>query len=285
MTARSGPDEVLQAYYALGREQERLAQPLGQIEFERTKEIIGPQLPAPPARIADIGSGPGRYAIWLASLGHRVTVRDLVRLHVEQVAASARAAGVEIDVALGDARRLDLPDQAFDAVLLLGPMYHLQDVAERATCLAEARRVLRPGGVLFVAAISRWAPRLHAEVAARLYREIEGLRDETPLVESTGVMPPLYEGGFSAYCHRPQELRAEVEAADLECLDVVSVEGIAFALPDLGARMADELDRQVILDAARVTGSVPELSGLGPHLLATARRGSASSGYSTAMTR
>jgi SAM-dependent methyltransferase len=265
-------DDGLQSHYGLGFEEGRLDRPLGIVELERTKELMQRHLSPPPAQVADIGGGPGRYAAWLASLGYEVVHRDLVPLHVEQALAAAKAAGVNIDAAVGDARELDLPDQSVDAVLLLGPLYHLDVRADRLRCLAEARRILKPGGVAFVAAISRWAPRLHGEVIKSLYREYPNMRTETPGVEATGVLPPLFPGSFLGFCHRPDELRGEVEDAGLECVDLVSVEGIAFALPDLEARLQDDLDRAVVFDAARATERVPELLGLGPHLLATARR-------------
>jgi SAM-dependent methyltransferase len=267
-----GADEGLQSHYQLGLEAGRLDRPLGVVELERTKELVLRHLPRPPARVADIGGGPGRYAVWLGSLGYDVDYCDVVPLHVEQAAAAALAEGVTIDAAVGDARRLDLPDSSVDAALLLGPLYHMDVRTDRLRCLQEARRVLKPGGVAFVAAISRWSPRLHGEVIKSLYRDHPNMRSETPRVEATGVLPPLFPGSFLGYCHRPDELRAEVEEAGLECLDLVSVEGIAFALPDLDARLQDERDRAVVFDAARAIERVPELLGIGPHLLATARR-------------
>lgn len=266
------PADALQEYYALGAERARLAGGIGLVEFERTREIVSRHLPPAPAVVADIGGGPGRYALWLAGLGYSVALRDVIPLHIEQAVADARAAGLDVDAAVGDARSLDLPDGSVDAVLLLGPLYHLTNPADRARSLAEARRVLQPGGMLFAAAISRWAARLQAEVVRGLYRQFGNLHDIVPAVEATGVMPPLFEGSFSAYCHRPHELREEVEAAGLECLDLVSVEGISFALGDLEERLANDGDRAVLLDAARALESVPELVGLGPHLLAVARR-------------
>jgi SAM-dependent methyltransferase len=272
MTVAPDPDAALRAYYTRGDEQDRLATPLGTVERERTKEIVGRHLPRPPARVADVGGGPGRYAVWLAGLGYEVVLRDLMALHVEQASAAARAAGLVIDAAVGDARDLDLPDAGFDVALLLGPMYHLTARADRLRCLDEVRRILRPGGVGFIAAISRWAPRLHAEVVAALYREHAAIRSELPGVEGTGILPPLFEGSFTAYCHRPDELRTEIEAAGLDFLDLVSVEGIAFALPDIEERMADDVDRAVVFEAARAVERVPELLGLAPHFVATVRR-------------
>jgi len=83
-------DAALHAYYARGEERERLAQSRGEVEFERTKEVVLRRLPGPPSVVADIGGGPGRYSLWLAGRGHRVEHRDLVPLHVEQTASRGR---------------------------------------------------------------------------------------------------------------------------------------------------------------------------------------------------
>src|SRR5580693_8307233 len=81
---------AMHAYYELGKEADRLgARGPGRLEFERTQEIVLRSLPPAPAVVADIGGGPGRYALWLADLGYRVRHRDLVPLHVAQVTAAA----------------------------------------------------------------------------------------------------------------------------------------------------------------------------------------------------
>ena len=119
------PLEATRAYYERGDELGRLATGSGEVELERTKEIILRHLPAAPAIVADIGGGPGRYALWLARLGYRVLHRDLMPLHVSQLRQSA-AGEPGIDSAVADARDLDLGDHSADAVLLLGPLYHLE---------------------------------------------------------------------------------------------------------------------------------------------------------------
>jgi SAM-dependent methyltransferase len=265
-------DRALQAHYALRQERGRLAGTArGVLEFERTKELLLRRLPAAPAVVADVGGGPGRYALWLAGLGYRVEHRDLVALHVDQLRADA-AGHHRIHTAVGDARRLDLGDGAVDAVLLLGPLYHLPKRSERLAALGEARRIVRSGGPVFVAAISRWAPRLDGVLRLRLYESRPEVRELVPEAERTGWMPPLAADSFSAYCHRPGQLRAELGAAGLEVVDLVAVEGMAFVLSDLDERMEDPLARAVVLDAARALERVPELLGIGPHLLATAVR-------------
>src|SRR5688500_2321651 len=114
-------DEVA-AFYARGLERERLDRGPGALELARTQALLERYLPAPPSVVADIGGGPGRYAVWLAARGHQVHLVDPVALHVEQARAAARA---RPDAALasaevGDARALRLPDASVDAVLLPG---------------------------------------------------------------------------------------------------------------------------------------------------------------------
>jgi SAM-dependent methyltransferase len=262
-------DAELRAHYAQGREWDRLDDPNGVVEFERTKEILQWRLPAPPAVIADIGGGPGRYALWLAELGYTVEHRDLVGLHVEQLQSSGESM---VHAEVGDARDWNLPDASVDAVLLLGPLYHLRDRAHRVQALQEAGRIVRPGSRVFAAVISRWAPRLEGVVAERLYESYPNMLALLPDVEVTGNLPPVVPDGFGGYTHRPGELVEEIAEAGLALEDLVGVEGMPLAASDMQARLDDPAGWQVVLDTARAIERVPELLGLSPHLIATARR-------------
>src|SRR3954451_9655064 len=114
--------------------------PHGRLEFARTVELLERVLPAPPARVLDVGGGTGVHARWLAAAGFEVILVDLLPEHVSQ---AARIDGVEAVV--GDARGLALDSDAFDVVLLLGPLYHLTAASDRLAALREAARVARPG--------------------------------------------------------------------------------------------------------------------------------------------
>jgi SAM-dependent methyltransferase len=262
--------QAMHAYYELGQEEARLEAGAGIIELERTKEVILRHLPNPPCVVADIGGGPGRYSLWLAGLGCSVVHRDVVPLHVEQLGAAT--AGQPIESHVADARHLDIDDAAVEAVLLLGPLYHLTRRDDRLQALREARRIVRPGGPVFVAAITRWAARLNAVLVERFYRSMPHVLDEVERVERTGVLDPLFPGSFTGYSHRPRQLAAELRAADLEVVDLVGVEGPTAMLLDLTERMREPVDAAVVLEAARALERVPELLGSGPHVVATGRR-------------
>jgi SAM-dependent methyltransferase len=263
--------DAMREYYELGDEAGRLsASAQGRLEFERTQEIVLRALPPAPAVVADIGGGPGAYALWLARLGYRVLHRDIMPLHVRQVTEAAE--GGAIDSRLADARSLDIADASVDAALLLGPLYHLEEESDRLLALREAARIVRPGGPVFGAAISLWAARLDGILRLRLYETYPNILTMVDTAERTRILTPLFPGSFTAVTHRPEQLRDEVTAAGLTVTDLVCVEGAGFMVGDLDDRMADEQAWQVVLESARATERVPELLGIGPHLLVTARR-------------
>ncbi|MFF0869601.1 class I SAM-dependent methyltransferase [Nonomuraea sp. NPDC003560] len=144
--------EVL-AYYAQDLEHVRLREGRGRLEFWRTQDVLRRTLPPPPARVLDVGGGTGVHAEWLLADGYEVDLLDPVPLHVER---AARVPGLRARV--GDARRLPVPDGRADAVLLLGPLHHLADRADRLRALGEARRAVRPGGVTRTAGPCSWTP-------------------------------------------------------------------------------------------------------------------------------
>src|SRR3954454_15185362 len=144
-------DEDIQRYYDRGEERDRLTA-AHRLELIRTQELLTRVLPPPPAAVIDVGGGPGRYAAWLAGLGYEVVLVDAMPLHVEQ----ARALG-GFEARLGDARALDLADASADVVLLMGPLYHLVAREDRLRAWQEAARVVRPGGLVVAALISRFA--------------------------------------------------------------------------------------------------------------------------------
>ena len=173
---------------------------------------------------------------------------------------------------MGDARALDFSDQSADIVLLLGPLYHLTEAADRARALSEARRVLKPGGRLFAAAISRWASALDG-LSRDLFEDPRfATIVERDLSEGQHRNPTERLDYFTtAYFHRPDDLRAEVSTAGLVVEGVYGIEGPGWILPDLTAPRADPRRRADLLRVARQLELESSLLGASAHLLAVAR--------------
>jgi SAM-dependent methyltransferase len=259
------------AHYESQREEDRLAGGPAELELVRTREVLRRHLPPPPARVLDVGGGTGVHAAWLLADGYPVHLVDVTPRHVRR--ALDELGGQGLTAELGDARRLASPDAAFDAVLVLGPLYHLQERADRVAALAEARRAVRPGGLVAAAAISRFAPLFDGLRREFLFDPAFRAIVERDLTDGRHENPTGHPHWFTtAYFHHPDDLAGEVEAAGLAPVEQVGLEGLAGWLPHLDHRWADEADREAILDATRRIESEPALAGLSAHLLAVARR-------------
>jgi SAM-dependent methyltransferase len=266
------PPEVREHYEAEIVEAERLTRDAGRLEFVRTQEIIRRHLPSGRLQILDVGGGTGVHAEWLADDGHVVHVIDPMPNHVE---AARELAGPHrrVTAEVGDARRLTADRDSADAVLLLGPLYHLTERADRLRALHEARRVVRPGGPVFVAAVSRYASLLDGLRRGFLvdprFRSIV----EQDLRDGQHRNPSRTPHWFTtAYFHHPSELAVEAAEGGLECLEVAGLEGVAGWFGNILERWDDADSRDAILFAARAVEHEPTLIGASAHLLMVARR-------------
>ena len=267
-------DDAAARHYERGLESGRLIPGgLTSLEVARTLELLERFLPRPPADILDVGGGPGVYAAILARQGYHVELIDAVPLHVEQAAAAAAAQPESPFVArLGDARALDADDASFDAVLLLGPLYHLTGRSDRIRALGEARRVLRPQGVAVGAGISRFASLLDGLVHGFLGDPVFAGIVENDLRDGQHRNPKPIERPewfTTAYFHHPDELTGEVVEADLICEGVFGVEGPGWLFPDRW-ELPDQ--REILLSAARAVETEPTLRGVTSHLLVVGRK-------------
>ena len=268
-----GLDPTIAEYYHRAPEEHRLEQGPFILEEMRTRELIERHARQPPATVLDVGGAAGAYALWLADAGYTVHLVDAVpRLVAEAQHRSAAGSRPLASCRVGEARALDFPDRSADIVLLLGPLYHLIEAADRARALGEARRVLKPGGRLFAAAISRWASALDG-LSRDLFQDPRfAAIVEQDLREGQHRNPTERLDYFTtAYFHRPDELRAEVLGAGLILEGLYGVEGPGWLLSDVTARLADPGRRADLLQVARLLESEPSMLGVSAHLLVVAR--------------
>ncbi len=269
------PHDDVRAYYDSFGEREwlRLTRPDdGMLEFTLTCHTITTHLPDG-ARVLDIGGGPGRYTIWLAEQGHHVVLADLSPQLIEiaraKIAASGAASCVE-EIVVADACDLSRwPDGSFDAVLSLGPFYHLPEPADRDRAARELARVLRPQGLAFVALIPRYA----------FLRRTIAIADERSHVAQPEFVERLLEHGIflndiagrftSGYGVHPNEVMPFFARYGFTMRALLATEGIA---PDLQGALAelathDPPTYRAALGVIIRTASDPSILGLANHLL------------------
>lgn len=242
------------------------------LEWLRSCELIARALPAPPARIADVAGGTGPYSRLLAGLGHQVCLLDLVPAHVHQARQKATEQALGIECVVGDARSLPWPDQSFDVVLVMGALYHLQERDDRVACLREAHRVLRPGGSLVAAYISRFASLVdgyrHGHIEDERFRAIVAADLSTGRHQNPYGNPDWFT---TSYFHTPDEIRDELTQAMFSEARVLAVEGFASAT-GIPAGLRNPEGIQTVLDQVRLTEAEPALLGASSHLMAIARK-------------
>jgi SAM-dependent methyltransferase len=263
-------DPDIAAHYALGFESSRLfVDGRPRLEYLRTLELLDRHLPPPPGRILDVGGGTGVYAVPLVERGYEVHVIEPIERHVEQVADTARRRHLRgLTSELGDAQDLSRVTAGVDAVLLLGPLYHLTEASDRANALAEARRVVRPGGLVVAVGISRFASLIDGLKRRNLddpvfrpivQRDLESGQHRNPDVQTR---PEFFT---TAYFHRPEELHDEALGAGLVDVSLFAVEGPSWIVEDPA-----DLDNQLF--AARAVESEVALMGATSHIMMIGHR-------------
>ncbi|MCA9992561.1 MAG: class I SAM-dependent methyltransferase [Anaerolineales bacterium] len=271
--------DPVRAYYAsLGeREWTRLENPAdGAVEFAITCHALATHL-SPASRILDIGGGPGRYTIWLAQRGHHVVLADLSAELLSLARIKTEQAGVgEMVEEIVEADACDLShwaNDSFDVLLSLGPFYHLPDAERRHRAAVEMARVLRPGGLAFVALMPRYA----------FFRRTLAIPDERyHLAQPEFVARLMEEGVFvndipgrftNGYGVRPEEVALFFEQYGFRALELLAVEGVVVdiqkALDELAESnpVAYRAAFEIIVRTARD----PSILGMASHLLYVGR--------------
>lgn len=220
-------DELI-TYYTVGSsEQNRLtADQTHNIEFITIMRFLLKHLPAGCA-VLDCCAGGGAYCFPLAEAGYRVTAGDLVQKHVD-ILNSHEKRELLADVYRGDV--LSMPqfaDGAFDAVLCMGALYHLQERAEREACVRECLRVLKKGGVFVFAYINR-----NAVYINHFLNDMHDINSRNEVLR-TGKNGVFYGMDFG----EPDML---VKKFPLEKITDVGVDGLIYLLRDRLNNVADE---------------------------------------------
>jgi hypothetical protein len=164
-----------------------------------------------------------------------------------------------------------LPSGAADAVLLLGPLYHLVEPAERLQALREARRILKRGGVLFAAAISRFASLL-AGLAFDTFQDADFRAIVAGDLATGQHCNPTGQPAYftTAFFHRPEELAGEVREAGFGDVKIVAVEGPAWSAAQFGKAWNDPKQREGLMEFLALIEGEASAMGASAHIVAVA---------------
>jgi ubiquinone/menaquinone biosynthesis C-methylase UbiE len=239
-------------------------------EYDNSIRAICEFLPSLPANLIDIGGGPGRYSIALAQKGYAVTLVDLSKGNLELARQKAADAGVELQgVVHADA--LDLtafPEEAFDAVLLMGPLYHLHQEGDRLKALGQASRLLKPGGSIFATFITRFSA--FRDAAVHGYSFVEADPAYTEQVLANGIN--YHDAGFTdAYFARPEEVIPLMEKAGFKTIKMIGCEGILSGHEEYVYSLSGEA-RGFWLNLNYRFAQEPSLYGASDHLMYIGRK-------------
>lgn len=274
-------DEKVLSGYNAGIERNRLRSDLGLIEFERTKELLIENLPKPPAVIYDIGGGYGEYSWWLASLGYEVHLFDISETNIKmseelkEEFPNCSLAAAEVC----DARSVNRESNSADAILLMGPLYHITEREERIAAIVESYRLLKDTGVLFTAAITPYASLLWATtvygVKNRLLEEPEFLTMvKRELADGNHIKPSTgnYRGIGNSYFHNLEELDGELYLGGFASTEVHGVVGGAWLTPNLDELWKDTVSREALMNTVRLLDGKKDIIGLSTHILGISKK-------------
>ena len=255
-------------------EKDRLEQELFKLEGIRTKEIIGRFLSQEPMNIADIGGAAGFYSFWLQSIGHAVSLVDLSPKNIELANAYAQKKGIKLSrCETGDATNLELDSDQFDLVLLMGPLYHLTEKEERVKALSEAKRILKPGGYVLSAVISRYASLFDGFKRGLVVDD----KFEKLLADDLKTGIHLNKTGnpeyfTTAYFHSPQEIKNEAGESGLHFEKLIGVESFGWIIDDFAKKSGDAKYMKTLNKFIQIVESSDDLIAMSQHIICVGRK-------------
>ena len=253
-------EDLVQELYRRSGEEYRLCRSRSaRVEFLTTVSYIEKYL-SPGMRILDVGAGAGEYSLFFSRKGFDVSAVELSDTNISAFRRK-RNASDSVDVVRGNAMDLSMyGDDSFDIVLLMGPLYHLHSEDDKLRCIAEAKRVCRSGGKIFISFIENDMVILTMQQVHHDYL-LEGDYDKETF--------RLHD--FPFVFHTLPHARALMERGDLQILHEVASDGLSELLAWMIDRMDDKTYRQYLRYHAYICEK-PECVGMSNHLLFVAQK-------------
>lgn len=253
------------AYYNLNPEREHGRLAINQLEFDLTMRFLKRYLP-PSRRLLEVGAATGRYTLPLVEAGYDLTAVDLAPAQMQFCRAQLQEAGMASHgrFVVSDVRSIGLVKaECFDAILLMGPLYHLMTREDRQRALKAAYDRLIPGGILFTTFISRYG--ILGDLMKNIPDWIEQ-QEEVNSVLDYGHDPWNASEGFRGYFAEVREITPLHESLGFRTLALVGVEP-AISADDESYNRLEGRQRQLWLNLLERISEEESMLGASRHLL------------------
>jgi ubiquinone/menaquinone biosynthesis C-methylase UbiE len=247
------------------------------IEFQVNSYYMKKYMP-PNGNVLDNGAGPGKYALEFAKDGYTVTLTDLTPKLVEIAEKKAQEQGLINQFNgfhVADAQDLiDIKDAQFDASLLLGPMYHLQQESERIKAIKELNRVTKDKGIIFVAFMSRTKHIFSSLMSPENWKPNNNM-DSINQFSHTGYFNHADENRFTgAYYFNIEDIKPFMEEQGFESVELIGSNVGAILNNEHWNYWRDKGEQEVekIIQLLIEKAGDPHILGLSSHLLYIGRK-------------
>lgn len=277
------PDDTsdIRSYYDENVDQENERLERHQLERDLTRRYLQEYLP-PGGRILELGASTGAYTHWLAQRGHSLAAVDFSpaalarnQAQLQAIAAQADPAAAKallerVTYATADIRDLSaLPAEEYDAVLIMGPLYHLIERGDRQQAVSQALSFLRPGGILAATFITRLG--ILGDLMRNVPQWIE-LVEEMRSVIDLGFDPPDWpRGGFRGYFAHAAEIDPFFTSLGLQTLALAALEP-AISADDEAYNRLEGRQRALWLELLVEISRQPSLLDSSRHLIYLGRK-------------
>lgn len=247
------------------------------LEFIINWHYIKEYLP-PNGHVLDNGAGPGKYSMELAKKGYTVTLSDLTSRLVDMAKEKAAELGVTQQFhgfhVFNATDLTGLPDESFDASLMLGPLYHLQKEAEREAAVRELFRVTKAEGIVFVAFQSR----LRMIITSLQYPQYWKPHDKMESIREfsrSGIFNHSDQGRFTgAYYFHIDEINPFMERHGFETIALIGSSSIGAMLSQQQKQYweGQEEESRDVMNLLIEIAKDPSVLGISSHLMYIGRR-------------
>jgi len=242
-----------------------------QLEFDLTWRYLNCYLP-PSGNLLEIGAASGRYTLGLAKRGYSITAVDVSQklLDLNRQRLTENHLEANVHYLTGDVRQLDrFAQDQFDAILLMGPLYHLVMESDRSLALTNCYAHLVEGGVIFSSFISRFG------IMGELIRKVpEWIEDQAEVRYILGLgRDPDHcpRGGFRGYFATVAEIAPLHENVGFKTILLAGVEP-GISADDESYNQLEGTRRQLWLDLFYELSTEPSSLGASRHLLYIGRK-------------